>query len=126
MSVVYLCDFRCLLQVCTKYLKSLRAMTTKKRGKEASASRKQPKKKSEALMDLNGDSDDDGGDGDMTFMEREKEQLERLKNARSGCFKCGSEKVCLIAKSGSHVQLTLNQQRAWANALVSSIIDFHL
>jgi hypothetical protein len=110
----------------TKYMKSLRAMSTKKRGKEASGSRKQSKKKSEALIDLNADSDDDDGDGNMTFMEREKEQLEKLKNARSGCFKCGSEKVCLIAKNSAHVQLTLNQQRAWANALVSLIIHLRL
>lgn len=72
-------------------------------------------------MDLNMDSDEDDGDEDMTFMEREKEELEKLKNACSACFKCGSEKVCLIAKNGAHVQLTLNQQRAWASALVSLV-----
>jgi len=103
----------------TKYMKSLQAMSTKKHGKEAGGSRKQHKRKSVALMNLNVDSDDSDDDGDMTFMEREKEQLEKLKNARSSCFKCGSEKVCLIAKNGGHVQLTLNQQRTWANALVS-------
>jgi hypothetical protein len=108
-------------------MKSLCAMTMmKKRRKEAFGSRKQVKKKSEALMDLNMDSDEDNGNGNMTFMECEKEELRKLKNTCSGCFKCSSEKVCLIAKNGAHVQLTLNQQRAWASALVSLVTHSRL
>ncbi|KIM48965.1 hypothetical protein M413DRAFT_21261 [Hebeloma cylindrosporum] len=84
-----------------QYMKSLRAMSSmKKWGKKASGSRKQGKKTSVALMDLNPmDSDEDDSDSDISFMEHEKEELQKLKTAHSACVKCGSS------------------QRAWATAL---------
>jgi hypothetical protein len=52
-------------------------------------------------------------------MEKEKKQLELLEKALSGCVRCGPEKFCKIDKSGNHVNLTFNQRRGWANALVT-------
>jgi hypothetical protein len=80
------------------------------------------KNKTMALMDLNGDSDDDNHD-DGT-MEREKQALELLERALTRCQLCGPGKFCKISKTGDHVNLTWNQRRAWSIALACTPSGF--
>jgi len=93
-------------------------MGPKKSGKGQGGGRSTKSKKM-ALMDLNGDSDDDNHD-DGT-MEREKQALEQLERAMTKCQLCGPGKFCKISKAGDHVNLTWNQRRAWSIALVCSL-----
>jgi len=101
-----------------QYLKSLKAMSSKKSGQGKAGGGRSIKNKKMALMDLNGDSDDDNHD-DGT-MEREKQALEQLERALTKCQLCGPGKFCKISKGGDHINLTWNQRRAWSIALVRS------
>lgn len=95
-------------------------MDAKKFGKKSQTGNgRSIKSKKMVLMDLNGDSCDENEDDGS--MEREKKALEQLERALSQCQLCGPGKYCKIGKTGEHVNLTTNQRRAWAVALVSII-----
>jgi hypothetical protein len=102
-----------------QYLKSLEAMGPKKLGRGQAGGGRSIKNKKMALMDLNGDLDDDNHE-DGT-MEREKQALEQLERALTKCQLCGPGKFCKISKGGDHINLTWNQRRAWSIALVQSL-----
>lgn len=75
-------------------------------------------KKKPALMNLN---DDEEEDGDEEMVAREAKCMEQLERALSKCQKCGDEKCCKIDKLGNHHQLTFQQRRSWAVALVCGL-----
>ena len=98
-----------------KYLKSLRARTNE--GKTVSSqSGKAKLGKKMALIDL--DDDDDGQEGDESMMDKEAKFAEQLSKVLTGCQLCGNEKYCHISRNGEHVNLTFQQRRGWAVALV--------
>lgn len=105
------------------YMHSLCAQ--KKNGKTAasakSSSARMPKscKAQPQLLNLNEDEDDLGTneDEDGELPECKCKHLAVLKNKLTSCVWCGSNQFCKIDNSGNHVNLTMNQHRAWANAL---------
>src|SRR5438046_5712395 len=104
-------------------MKSLRARKKTKSASSVPSSKSNKSKKCMPLLDLDNffgdaDNDNDGGDDANYLMENEKKQLELLERVLTGCARCGSEKYCKIDKARNHVNLTFNQRRGWANALV--------
>lgn len=99
-----------------KYMKSLRARSNE--GKvAASRGGKAKLGKKMALIDLD-DDDDDGQEGDESMMDKEAKFAEQLNKVLIGCQLCGNEKYCHISRTGEHVNLTFQQRRGWAVALV--------
>ena len=88
--------------------------------KSSSARMSKSRKAQPQLLNLDGDEDDLGTDEDEDgeLPERERKHLAALENKLTSCVQCGSNQFCKIDKSGNHVNLTMNQRRAWANALV--------
>jgi hypothetical protein len=93
-----------------------KATSAKSTSTRASKSRKdQPQ-----LINLDEDEDDLGTDEDEDgkLPECECKYLAALENKLTSCAQCGPNSFCKIDKSGTHINLTMNQRRAWANALV--------
>jgi hypothetical protein len=86
----------------------------------ASSSTRKGKQKAMPVLDLDHDfSDlDDDQDAPEGFIDTEVKKLEMLDGVLSKCQLCGSDKFCKIDRAGNHVNLTMGQRRAWANALV--------
>ena len=101
-----------------QYMVSLRAKAGKKGSKAVVVTKG---KKKPVVLDLDHKEDeDDEGDDDGT-MEKEKKFLKQLQRALGGCQLCGPSKSCKINRNGEHVNLTFNQLRGWAIALVKSL-----
>lgn len=97
----------------------------KGRKSSATATKAKPKGRGKlTLMDL--DNEDDEDEEEVEGMRSaEAECFEALEKALKRCAKCGPEKNCKIDKAGNHCQLTFQQCRAWALALVSSYLYLH-
>jgi hypothetical protein len=70
---------------------------------------------------FNEDKDDLGTDEDKDgeLPEHKRKHLVALENKLMSCAWCGpNSSFCKINKSSTHVNLTMNQRRAWENALV--------
>ena len=107
-----------------QYLVSLQAHRSTT-GVGASSSSKRKKGKL-ALLDLNGDSDDEGDGGDSSIPEKEMRASSQLEAVLTKCQKCGTSVYCKIAADGSHVNLTFQQRRAWAITLVCPVLPIVL
>ena len=90
-------------------------------------------RKAVPLLNLDEDYDEDNDnadDQDEEMLERERRHLAALDKKLSTCQRCGPDRFCKIDQSGGHVNLTMGQRNAWANALVrlfsmSPIVEFH-
>lgn len=100
---------------------SLRARRKGKRSSAPAAASRKGKRKAQPVLDLDHDHSSDLGDDEDAeegFIETEMKKLEQLDGVLSQCQLCGREKFCKVDRAGNHVNLTMGQRRAWANALV--------
>ena len=76
-------------------------------------------KKKFTLLDLDGNDDDEDDNDDGGSMEQEKKFHEQLERSLTRCQLCGPTKFCQISRSGQHINLSFQQRRGWAVALVN-------
>jgi len=82
------------------------------------------KKEKITLMDLENDRSDDDDDGDNPLPEKERQMYEALEKELTRCQRCGPTHFCKVSRDGTHVNLTFNQRRSWAVALVCPLTHF--
>ncbi|THH23263.1 hypothetical protein EUX98_g7916 [Antrodiella citrinella] len=105
------------------YLESLRSKLNAKKtpGKGKTTSGRGAKKKKQALMDLDADSDVSDeitpSDDEEEMSEEQKKWMLALRAELSSCQLCKAQKLCKLDKQGRHINVTWSQLRVWAIAL---------